>query len=76
MAVQNLHPFPIMPTFITETESRQQAEQDLPGYLRQVLRREHPEWINEQGECPPCEEYEAKISHLFPAEPAAFSTAT
>ena len=47
------------------TAERNEAERDLPGFLLTAVRREHPEWLSEVGHCPPCEEYQQKLAHLF-----------
>ncbi len=33
-------------------------------FLLDTIRAEHPEWINEQGECPKCQEYYESLSDI------------
>jgi hypothetical protein len=38
------------------------------GLLQQIrndLRRQHPEWIQSNGQCPMCDSYEARLSKLL-----------
>jgi len=41
----------------TYTELRQQIHDD--------LRRQHPEWVQPNGECPTCDSYEARLMELL-----------
>ena len=50
---------------LNPTAERREAERDLPGFLITAVRREHPEWVSEDGHCPPCEAYQQKLAHLF-----------
>jgi hypothetical protein len=43
----------------TYTELEQQIHQD--------LRRQHPDWIAPTGECPKCDEHEARLKELLEA---------
>jgi hypothetical protein len=43
----------------TYTELRQQIHED--------LRTQHPEWVEPGGECPKCDEHEARLRELFEA---------
>jgi hypothetical protein len=43
----------------TCTELKQQIHED--------LRLQHPEWIEPGGECPKCDEHEARLRELFEA---------
>lgn len=54
-----------MNTSSTTSDERCEAERDLPGFLLSAVRREHPEWLTDEGQCPPCEEYQHKLAHLF-----------
>lgn len=37
-------------------------------FLLDTIRAEHPEWINEHGECPKCEEYYESLSDIVMIE--------
>ena len=43
----------------TYTELKQQIHDD--------LRAQHPEWVEPTGECPECDEHEARLKELFAA---------
>jgi hypothetical protein len=43
----------------TYTELKQQIHED--------LRAQHPEWVEPTGECPECDEHEARLKELFEA---------
>ena len=43
----------------TYTELRQQIHDD--------LRSQHPEWVEPTGECPECDEHEARLKKLLEA---------
>lgn len=54
-----------MSTSSNLSSERSEAERDLPGFLLSAVRREHPEWLTDDGQCPPCEEYRHKLAQLF-----------
>ena len=33
--------------------------------IHDALRKEHPEWIKPNGECPTCEDYESRLAQLL-----------
>ena len=33
--------------------------------IHEALRKEHPEWIQPNGECPMCEAYESRLAELL-----------
>ena len=37
-------------------------------YLLETIRNEHPEWIDDRGECPKCEEYYQALSDVVIVE--------
>jgi hypothetical protein len=37
----------------------------LQRQIREALLREHPEWIEPNGECPMCEIYESRLAELL-----------
>jgi len=37
----------------------------LQRQIHEALRREHPEWIEPNGECPMCEIYESRLARLL-----------
>jgi hypothetical protein len=37
----------------------------LQHQIHQALRKEHPEWIQPDGECPTCEAYESRLAELL-----------
>lgn len=54
-----------MSTSSNPADERRDAERDLPGFLLAAVRREHPEWLTQDGQCPPCEEYKQKLARIF-----------
>jgi hypothetical protein len=51
----------------TYTELKQQIHED--------LRTQHPEWVEPTGECPKCDEHEARLKELLEALPRGESNA-
>jgi hypothetical protein len=43
----------------------------LQHQIHQALRKEHPEWIQPDGECPTCEAYESRLAELLGLSPAS-----
>jgi S-methylmethionine-dependent homocysteine/selenocysteine methylase len=44
-------------------EVRSYAE--LQRQIRDALREQHPEWIEQGGDCPTCESYESRFAELL-----------
>jgi len=44
-------------------EVRSYAE--LQRQIRDALREQHPEWIEQDGDCPTCESYESRFAELL-----------
>jgi hypothetical protein len=42
-----------------------QAYVPLQREIHEALRKEHPEWVEPNGECPMCEIYEARLAKLL-----------
>jgi hypothetical protein len=44
---------------------------EMPSYVQlqhqihDALRKQHPEWIDENGDCPTCESYESRFAELL-----------
>jgi hypothetical protein len=49
------------PTVPDELQAYVQLQQE----MREALRKEHPEWIEPDGECPTCEAYESRLAELL-----------
>jgi hypothetical protein len=50
--------FPIVPNEV-------RAYVQLQQQIHEALRKEHPEWIQPNGECPMCEAYESRLAELL-----------
>jgi hypothetical protein len=37
----------------------------LQQQIHEALRKEHPEWVEPNGECPMCEAYESRLAELL-----------
>ena len=37
----------------------------LQQQMHEALRKEHPEWVESNGECPTCEAYESRLAELL-----------
>jgi hypothetical protein len=46
-----------------------QAYVQLQHQIHEALRKEHPEWIEPNGECPTCELYESRLAELLGLSP-------
>ena len=46
---------------LSDVSTRQFAERDLTAFLMSALQREHPEWVQTDGDCPSCRDYAAKL---------------
>jgi hypothetical protein len=44
-------------------EVRSYAE--LQRQIRDALRKQHPEWIEQDGDCPTCQSYESRFAELL-----------
>ncbi len=42
-----------------------QAYGQLQQQIHEALRKEHPEWVEPNGECPTCEAYESRLAELL-----------
>lgn len=51
--------------------ARQFAEQDLTAFLLNALQREHPEWVQADGDCPSCRDYATKLQTILPQQSPA-----
>ena len=40
---------------------------ELKQQIHDDLRTQHPEWVEPTGECPKCDEHEARLKELFEA---------
>lgn len=40
---------------------------DLKEQIHEDLRTQHPEWVEPDGECPQCDEHEARLRELLEA---------
>jgi hypothetical protein len=41
----------------------------LQHQIHEALRKEHPEWIHPNGDCPTCEAYESRLAQLLGLSP-------
>jgi hypothetical protein len=48
-----------------------QGYAQLQRQIHEALLREHPEWIEPNGECPTCEIYESRFAELLGLSPRA-----
>ncbi len=47
----------------TTDEIRSYAQ--LQRQIHEALRKEHPEWVEPNGDCPTCESYESRFAELL-----------
>jgi hypothetical protein len=47
------------------TPNEAQVYVQLQHEIHEALRKEHPEWIELNGECPTCEGYESRLAELL-----------
>ena len=47
----------------TPDETRSYSE--LQRQIHEALRKEHPEWVEPNGDCPTCESYESRLAELL-----------
>jgi len=38
---------------------------ELQQQIHENLRRQHPEWVRSNGECPTCDSYESRLAKLL-----------
>jgi hypothetical protein len=46
-----------------------QAYVQLQKQMHEALLREHPEWVEPNGDCPMCEAYESRLAELLGLSP-------
>ena len=57
--------------FAMKTDASQTVTDDVQAYVQlqrqmhEALLREHPEWVEPNGECPMCEAYESRLAELL-----------
>jgi len=57
--------------FVMETSTSPTKSDEIRSYVQlqqqihQALRKEHPEWIEPNGDCPTCEFYESRLAELL-----------
>lgn len=49
------------PISFNEVRSYVQLQQE----IHDALRKEHPEWVEPNGDCPTCESYESRLAELL-----------
>jgi hypothetical protein len=58
----------LLPVKINASEAVPEAVQpyvQLQQQVHEALRKEHPEWVEPNGECPTCEAYESRLAELL-----------
>ena len=64
-----------------KTDASRRATKEVEPYVRlqrqmhEALLREHPEWVQPNGECPMCEAYESRLAELLGLLPPTANTA-
>lgn len=48
-----------------------QSYRDLQRQIHDDLRRQHPDWVEPNGDCPICDSYEARLADLLGLAPGA-----
>jgi len=57
--------------FDMDTHASQTGPDDVQAYVQlqqqmhEALLREHPEWVEPNGDCPTCEAYESRLAELL-----------
>jgi hypothetical protein len=57
--------------FTMETKGCSAAPDEVKAYVQlqqqihEALRKEHPEWVKPNGDCPTCEAYESRLAKLL-----------
>jgi hypothetical protein len=57
--------------FAMKTNASQTVPDDVQAYVQlqkqmhEALLREHPEWVEPNGDCPMCEAYESRLAELL-----------
>ena len=60
-----------------KTDASRRATKEVEPYVQlqrqmhEALLREHPEWVEPNGECPMCEAYESRLAELLGLSPPA-----
>ena len=62
----------VLPTVLAmKTDTSRRATKEVEPYLQlqqqmhEALRREHPEWVQPNGESPICDAYESRLAELL-----------
>jgi hypothetical protein len=62
----------VLPTVLAmKTDTSRRATKEVEPYLQlqqqmhEALRREHPEWVQPNGESPMCDAYESRLAELL-----------
>ena len=62
----------LLPTVLTvKTNASRRVTKEIEPYVQlqrqmhEALLKEHPEWIEPNGECPMCEAYESRLAELL-----------
>ena len=65
-----------LPTVLAmKTDASRRVVKDVEPYVQlqrqmhQALLKEHPEWVQPNGECPMCEAYESRLAKLLGLSP-------
>ena len=64
-----------MMVFGMNTNASQTVPDDVQAYVQlqkqmhEALLREHPEWVEPNGDCPMCEAYESRLAELLGLSP-------
>jgi hypothetical protein len=58
----------LLPVKVNASKAVPEAVQpyvQLQQQVHEALRKEHPEWVEPNGECPTCEAYESRLAELL-----------
>jgi hypothetical protein len=55
----------VEPNAFPAVPQRFQSYIQLQQQIHEALRKEHPEWVESNGECPTCEAYESRLAELL-----------
>jgi hypothetical protein len=58
MLPMKMNAYPAVPEVVQPYVQLQQQ-------IHEALRKEHPEWVEPNGECPMCESYELRLAELL-----------
>lgn len=53
-----------MKTLITSIKQRTNQNEAVKKFLLDTIRHEHPDWVEENGECTKCNEYYESLSSI------------